>query len=318
MTAVLKEVGKDNPMFDKYYAGWDGGGTHTTVECINENGATLLRAKVGPFNSLGNEPETLNRAVADSLGHMKSMPGGLAGCGGLCIGGAGISSVELRENLRSALVSNGYTQPYTLAADYETAYFSAFHYSPGMVLVSGTGSVCYGRNTRQQSHRTGGWGHLIDDEGSGYAIGRDMLSAVMYSLDGRGGPTVLTEMVYKAWGISSHPELITRLYASATGKKDIAALAPLCFKAAENGDETAMDIIKKAAVGLYTLIHTTARILGLNQATVVLLGGTITNGALLRTELQKLAALSTFNLVSTIGINAANGAARMALKVSRG
>ena len=60
-------------------------------------------------------------------------------------------------------------------------------YLSGIVVICGTGTVCFGRNGRTQA-RASGWGHLID-QGSGYAIGLDVVRAVMHGED-TSGPAV--------------------------------------------------------------------------------------------------------------------------------
>jgi N-acetylglucosamine kinase-like BadF-type ATPase len=301
---------KEEKPMEKYYAGWDGGGSHTSVECIDESGTTLLRGKAGPLNSLGNRLDEAEKTVAEALAYMQKLPGGLRACGGLCIGGAGTSSAFMRENLQKSLLANGFTHQYRLAADFETAYFSAFGGGPGVLLAAGTGAVCYGRNEKNKSHRCGGWGHLMDDEGSGYAIGRDMLAAVVRASDGRGEPTLLTGLVYTAWGVSAISELINRIYAADTGKKEIAALTPLCFEALTRGDMAAERILLKAAAALGELLDTTVNALELGSYQLVLHGSVIRKGDFLRNELLKnRSGLSLYDC----SINAAYGAAYMAL-----
>jgi N-acetylglucosamine kinase-like BadF-type ATPase len=307
----------------KYYAGWDGGGTKTTVVCLDENGKTLLRAEAGPFNSLGNVSEALDRAIKESLSYMEKLPGGLAGCGGLCIGGAGISSARVREDIAKSLSGHGFSAPYKLVSDYETAFYGVFGctagpgHAVGLALISGTGSVCYGRDEEGRAHRAGGWGHLIDDEGSGYAIGRDVLASAVRALDGRIKPTPLTDMVFAAWSISSAAEIVTRLYAPSTGKREIAALSPLCFAAAGKNDERALSIIDKAAEALYDLVYATAKELKISKSPVraALMGGTLLNGDFLVDALRKRTSASDirFDLFAAAEADAAMGAARMAL-----
>ena len=36
---------------------------------------------------------------------------------------------------------------------------------PGVVIISGTGSISDGRNARNEGARSGGWGHVLGDEG---------------------------------------------------------------------------------------------------------------------------------------------------------
>jgi N-acetylglucosamine kinase-like BadF-type ATPase len=301
------------PMNEKYYAGWDGGGTKTTVVCINENGKEILRKEAGPFNSLGNTKETLRQTVTQALNHMKTQPGGLENCKGLCIGGAGVSSLQLRGDLNGFLKAEGFTAPYQLVSDYETAFYSVFGQKPGIALISGTGAVCFGQNEKNQTHRTGGWGHQIDDEGSGYAIGRDILSATVQALDGRQTPTPLIYSALKFWEVSSPTELITRLYAPQTGKKEIAALAPLCFEAAKENDETAIKIINKAAEALLALLSATAAALQQPNPATALMGGLLRQESFLTKMLIKKAEASSISFGFIFaGADAAMGAAQMA------
>ena len=56
-----------------------------------------------------------------------------------------------------------------------------------VVVVAGTGSIAmsYARvgEQFQRTHRVGGWGHLLGDDGSGYGIGREALRAALYASD---------------------------------------------------------------------------------------------------------------------------------------
>ena len=205
----------------------------------------------------------------------------------------------------------GYHGTYKLVADFEPAMFGAFDGGPGIVLISGTGSVCYGMNKNGRFHRCGGWGHRFDDEGSGYAIGRDVLNAVVCAGDGRANPTMLTELVYEMWKIRDIPGLITKAYASLTGKKEIAALANLCDQASKQNDETATGVLQKAAKALLELLTVTADALDCESADVVFMGGAIQHGTNLRAILECQA--DTRFRVMEPKSDAARGAALIAL-----
>ena len=297
----------------KYFAGWDGGATHTTIECVNPAGETVLRAKAGPLNAHGSTHEQVARTVKEALLHMETLPDGLSALGGLCIGGAGASGAGTRGVWEDALASGGLNIPYTLVSDYETALFGAFNGGPGIVLISGTGAVCSGKDNSGRIHRCGGWGHIFDDEGSGYAIGRDVLGAVVRSYDGRAKPTVLKEMLFDAWGIQSIPELVTRAYSRETGKKEIAALTVLFDKALALGDDAAIEILHKAVSSLIVLLTSTLKSLEFTEDMVgtVLMGGIVRKEAAIYFELKKR--LPTRLRLCEPLADAARGAALMAL-----
>jgi len=294
-----------------YYAGWDGGGTATTIECIDEVGKTLLRAKTGPLNVHGNGAEQVRQSILEALRHMSQLPGGLSAFRSLCVAGAGISGDETRAVWQNALEEGTYKGQYQLAADFEAALYGAFDGAPGMILISGTGSVCYGMNGTGGFHRCGGWGHRFDDEGSGYSIGRDVLKAVARAHDGRTNPTLLTKLLHDHWNIKDMPGLMSKAYGQDTSKKEIAALSVLCVEAFKQGDEAAAEIFETAAQSLHELLKATKTVLSLSE--VALLGGLLNQETPLRNALEKR--LKGDLIVREPKADAARGAALMATKI---
>ena len=126
----------------------------------------------------------------------------------------------------------------------------------GVCLIAGTGSIALGRDQTGRQARTGGWGHIVGDEGSGFDIGRRALQAVLRAADGRGPQTTLQEALLRAWGLASPPELMGRVY-PASGQvvvPDIADLAGLVFAQAAAGDPVARRIVDRAAGELTTAV----------------------------------------------------------------
>jgi N-acetylglucosamine kinase-like BadF-type ATPase len=119
----------------------------------------------------------------------------------------------------------------------------------GIALIAGTGSIALGRDRHGTITRAGGWGHIVGDEGSGYALGRHCLQAVSKAADGRGQMTALVEHVLSHWNLDCASDIIGRVYPDCD-KATIASLSTLVFMAARDGDEVACSIVKDAAYEL--------------------------------------------------------------------
>ena len=70
-----------------------------------------------------------------------------------------------------------------VVGDMVIALEAAFGGEPGVIVIAGTGSIAYGRNSKGQTARAGGWGFAISDEGSGHWIGRAAVAATVRALD---------------------------------------------------------------------------------------------------------------------------------------
>lgn len=297
-----------------YYCGWDGGGTKTEVCIANAAGAQTAGAAFGPLNPNGAAADVVRATVRDALGFMAAQEGGLDGCAALVIGIAGVSNAVAARQVEEAVRAGGYAGPLRLLGDEEIALAGAIH-GHGAVLVAGTGSVCFGRDARGRTLRVGGWGHLIDDGGSGYALGRDILSAVVRAADGRLPATALTEAVHRRLDLGGIGELITWLYAPGTGKREVAALAPLLFEALAQGDTVAADIADRAAGELAKLAITAWQVSGMTGGELALTGSLLTRQPTMRRQVaaRVAAALPDVRIVSPWG-TAAQGAAALALE----
>lgn len=129
----------------------------------------------------------------------------------------------------------------------------------GLLLVAGTGSNCYGRYQGQEVH-IGGYGYVLDDEGSGFYIGRRTINEVIHSIEGRGcnEETTLTSLVLSHFKVSDIRELGPKIYpieGKSNAKAKIAALTSGCFDAAQTGDKIALKIVQEAAKRLGDIIE---------------------------------------------------------------
>jgi N-acetylglucosamine kinase-like BadF-type ATPase len=157
------------------------------------------------------------------------------------------------------------TVPQRVLNDVDAANIGAFAGGSGILILAGTGSMAWARDAAGASHRTGGWGEIVGDEGSGYWIGRRVLSAVSKSIDGRGGPSGLVAGVFTLLGLDP-ADRINQLEGWASRltepRTQIAALAPVAFELAGHGDPAAQAIVDAAADELAWHVRTMERQLG--------------------------------------------------------
>jgi len=274
-------------MSERYYSGWDGGGTKTEVLCVNEAGQMIATDCFGPVNINGATHERVTQTIRDGMAFLAGLPGGLEACAGLAIGIAGVSNKEASGLITETVRACGYTGPLLLKGDQEIALAGAIE-GAGAVLVAGTGSVCCGQDAQGHPARTGGCGYLIDDEGSGYAIGRDVLAAAVRAYDNRIPPTALTGLLKEHMGFETARDIITWLYAPSTGKKEVASIAPLMMKALEMGDEAAAAIARKAARELSELVKGVWRTLDLKEGELAFVGSILLRCELINREVTRL------------------------------
>ena len=253
-----------------FIAGIDGGGTHTRIELRDMENNRIRREEFGPFNINAIGPEAF-RAL---LRQVFFWCGGLEDCCRMCIGGAGISNPNTEKILREELESAGFRGIWKLCGDQEIALRGAMD-GPGIVVVAGTGSICFGKNAAGQTARSGGFGHLIDDGGSGYALGRDVLGCAARCSDGRVRDSGILAAVCRR--LNTGPEgIVPFVYGPETDKSAIARFAGIALEQAQLGDREALDILRQGAQELARMVAAVQQNLDLPGCRIALLGGLLT------------------------------------------
>lgn len=267
----------------KYVAGWDGGGTKTAVTVADENGRSIHAFTAGAINYNGQDEESVRLAIQEIIASIERSCGGLERCAQMCIGAAGVSNPSVVSRLTSNIRECGYEGRLLITGDHETALYGGLDNPYGIILIAGTGSICYGKNEAGAAHRTGGCGYLIDDEGSGYSIGRDLIAAVVRANDGRIPETAIAGLVYDRLQVGTVRELIGFVHDKRTNKKDVAALAPLLSEACSLGDEAGLAIADKSASSLLELVVPVADKLVLQDGNLAMSGSVLLRNDYVRT-----------------------------------
>ena len=264
--------------------GVDGGGSKTRVIVADESGrelATLTGAAsaVRPGEVL-HSAEVIGALVRDTLTLAERAD---ARPRALVVGVAGVGREKERKALVRALEGEGLAEEVMVVADAEIAMTDAFGDGPGVLLISGTGSVAFGRSPTGVFKRCGGWGPDCGDEGSGAWIGRRALSVVTASADEREPETRLVGAVLTALELDEVDGLVA--WAAQAAPKDLAALAVPVVTLASERDLRANSICTLAAEELVLHVRTLARQLFVDERAAVpvaLAGGMLQRGSFLR------------------------------------
>lgn len=227
----------------EFVAAVDGGGSKTVAVVVDATGNERGRAIAGSSNftvvGAGQAASHVVQAVTEAV----RLAGAELPLRSVWIGLSGIDRPGAREKLLPLL------QPLAcemrLTNDAELIY-GALDGGVGVVLIAGTGSIAFGRDSTGTTTRAGGWGHLMGDEGSGYDLGRRALQAAARAADGRGPHTALLAALMHYWQIDRPLAMIERVYQSSE-KSQVAVLASLVFADAREGDEIARKIVTDAA-----------------------------------------------------------------------
>lgn len=298
----------------RYVAGMDGGGTKTALTILTDAGEFVRTFVAGPMNYNGQDQESIRITLGKMIDFIAETCGDLGNCQYICIGAAGISNPAVASFLTESVREKGYSGGLAVVGDHETALVGALDSPVGAIVIAGTGSICFGRGRDGITHRTGGGGHLVDDEGSGYSIGRDLIAAVLRASDGRLPETLITRLVYEKLRLSSIQELIGFVYRPQANKKDIAALAPILSEACMLGDQAALAIARKCAESLFELVVPVVERLRLQEDKLGLAGSVLLLNDYMRGALLDLITAAYPRLSCVIAPSDASlGAARMAL-----
>jgi len=254
------------------FAGIDGGGTKTVVVLVDESGAELNRVQTSTSNAaiVGHDAagEVLRSALIDAL----NGAGVESPISAAWFGLSGSDRPKDHRHLNPHL--------YDLATEIRMTndaelILGALPDSVGVAIVSGTGSVAVGRNAQGARARSGGWGQIIGDEGSGYDFARRMFDAYSREVDGRGPGTTLTSRLMSHLSLTEPHQLIAYVYKSDTTKADLAKLAVIVVEEADVGDAVALDIIAASARELANTASAVARRLGFEMTLPLALTGGI-------------------------------------------
>ncbi len=256
--------------------GIDGGGTHTRAALLDDAGRVLGIGNAGASNyqSVGieNARENIRAAVAGAYrtAGLAQRPAAAA-----FLGMAGVASPADRAAIEAIACQLDLAATLGIDHDIRTALVGGLAGEEGIALIAGTGSSCYGRKRDGQWWRSGGWGGLLDDGGSGYWLGLQGLVAITRAADARAEPTMLSVLLMRALGLEDINDILRVIEHKRHSRMEIAALAPLVLHAWNDGDRSATAIVERGADELGLMATAVAAQLGWKDRphAIVTIGG---------------------------------------------
>ncbi|HOX85443.1 MAG TPA: BadF/BadG/BcrA/BcrD ATPase family protein [bacterium] len=247
----------------KFVIGLDGGGTKTKGVLLDSHGALLASAEGESSNIQAVGEEQLERVFSGLIHQLKETSGVEPGeIAHFYAGLAGAGRPADRARISAIVEKLSNVLHYTIDTDAMAALAGAFHGGPGIIIISGTGAICFGKKENGEIVRCGGWGYLLGDEGSGYYLGQQAIIAALKDLDGRGQPTRLRQRIVDFFRLERIELIISPIYSGEIDRPTIASLAPIVFAEAESDDQVAQQIVQTAGHELGKIIAATVRAMG--------------------------------------------------------
>jgi len=241
-------------------SGVDGGATKT-VAVVGKLDGTLLAFAHGPssnYHNIGtkNAAKSIRTTVSSACGRT----------------GASVSDVETVVMGLAAMDSPRDFEAGRRVADFVRlgrrrlvvhdsviALYAATLGRPGIVVNAGTGSFAAGIGADGRTIRAGGWGNIIDDEGSAYHIGKLAMRASLRALDGTGRKTTIAKLLVRKFRLRTVENIVHEAYNKPMTVEEISSISKLAAQATAKGDKVAREIFAYEGRALAGLVSSIAR-----------------------------------------------------------
>lgn len=275
----------------EYIIGVDAGGTKTTATAYDTSG-NMQNTATGEF---GNVTVDFDKGIENIKATIDALLKTQKGvCRFICLGCAGIETGDKKQRATDILSKYYKDIAVFCTNDALLALYSALEGKDGVLIIAGTGSIGYLKKDGCL-YRCGGWGHLINDDGSGYSIGIKAIRSITDSFDNNKTETPLKKAVFEKLNIKELKELIAFVYAS--DKAQIASLVPTVEALANSGDEEAVKILEWAGDCLAKTAKTLIKLYMPQQNLIALSGSVIKKTALVNKRFREQ--ISSLNPVIT-------------------
>ncbi len=257
--------------------GVDAGGTKTAVVHAVDGEAGRIEVREGA-NASVRGTEGAAAIIADAV--ESSLDGAMPHA--IFVGAAGAAREEVRGAIENALRSRYASARIAVRDDAYVALRAAVPQGDGVVVIAGTGSIAFAQHG-ENGYRCGGYGYLLGDDGSGFAIGSAAIGHVLRAYDGRAPRDELVSAIEAHLNARDLHAVLQAVYRSQHPVGTAAAAARVVLDAAQAGERSAGKIVQGAAFALAELVKSVVKRADLLGAAVpiVLAGGLLQSNNLL-------------------------------------
>ncbi|MBG9982115.1 hypothetical protein HZY86_03215 [Aerococcaceae bacterium DSM 111020] len=243
----------------EYYIGIDAGGTSTSFSLIEYNGINDYRIikniKMPSIHLLHVPLKDARNILNQGIGKLEKCLPEHNIIDGVSVGMAGYGNDSSMRLKIEAFFSQELVYKYKLFSDAEVALEGALSGKDGILLISGTGAICLSK-VNDHIYRSGGWGYMIGDEGSGYWLGKRILQLYSMQVDGRRPKTKLYSLVKSNCNLVNDYDIITFVAKELNNNRTkIASLSYIFTELVNNDDYEANFIIEEMSNDLSDLIN---------------------------------------------------------------
>lgn len=246
--------------------GIDAGGTSTSFVVYDEAGEIVLTHKDKTMHFMTVGFDGITQRLTDFMHVLKDkkinskdlyIVIGMAGYG---------EDVRIREKIET-YVFKVFPQA-IIMNDAHFAHISALNNQDGILVISGTGSIAFHKEKKQFS-RKGGFGYLIDDAGSGFWIGKQILRTFSRQIDGQMPKTRLYFEMKDQLKLSNDYDIIALV--SGLGNEYRNWVADLAGMMSDVNDKYLEKIYQSAGIELANMVNS----IDVNEATDVAVYGSV-------------------------------------------
>ena len=294
------------------FLGIDGGGTRTTAAAADESGKILLKETGGTINFYSVGMEKARSNLRDIAARIEEKLG-VTEFESVFIGSSALDGAAGEKLTREFLDGAVRAKRAAMNSDLYIALKACPADGAKLMVIRGTGSMAAAQDERGTISKRGGWGHILGDEGSAYAIALGLLKRAAVEYD-NGRNTELTGAVSRRLGFSQFDKIIDFVYSAEASKDRIAALASFVDERAEQGCDICGDILLSQCAELYETVRPLVR----QNAPVFLYGGVFEHSRMFFNEFCRRLRVDFPNAeISLLSVPPEEGALKAAMEERR-